>query len=154
MSAGPRRRMTGAMPWPLGASSAGTGLRGIGLMALATLMYAANDTLVKLATQDLSPIDAMFYRGVAATLWSVPLLLATRQAPSPRLMRNPWVLLRSTLHLGSVFCFMSADMKQKTEPKCNVLRSSTHGFLISRGLGACRVASSSGTLHSVAATPR
>jgi S-adenosylmethionine uptake transporter len=87
---------------------AGAVLRGIGLMSLATLMFAANDTLLKLATQDLSPINAMFYRGVGAVLWSVPLLLVMRQAPDLRKIANPWVLLRNVLHLGSVFCFMSA----------------------------------------------
>ena len=84
------------------------GLWGVGLMSCATLMYAANDSLFKLAAHDLSPINAMFYRGVSAALLSVPLLLVMRQAPNLQSMTNPWVLLRSVLHLGSVFCFMLA----------------------------------------------
>lgn len=85
-----------------------TALWGVGVMSFATLMYAANDTLLKLAAHDLSPINAMFYRGISAALWSVPLLLFMRQAPNLRSMTNRWVLLRSVLHLGSVFCFMLA----------------------------------------------
>lgn len=83
-------------------------LTGIGLMSLATLMYAANDTLVKLATEQLSPINAMFYRGLAAAMWSIPLLLVMRQKLELQKVSNPWVLLRNVLHLGSVFCFMSS----------------------------------------------
>jgi drug/metabolite transporter (DMT)-like permease len=77
-------------------------------MSLATLMYATNDTLVKLATNDLTPTNAMFFRGVAAVLWIVPFLLVTRRRLNFRAMTNPWVLFRSGLHLGSVICFMAS----------------------------------------------
>ena len=51
-------------------------LRGPLFMVIATGSYIVNDTMMKLATEGLPPYEVLFLRGVAASLWGIPLLLA------------------------------------------------------------------------------
>ena len=45
-------------------------------MVLSTGSYVINDTMMKLATEGLPPYEVLFLRGLAASLWGIPLLLA------------------------------------------------------------------------------
>jgi S-adenosylmethionine uptake transporter len=83
-------------------------LRGILFMVLATGTFVANDTLLKLATAGLPPFEIIFLRGLAASLWCLPLVIATgnlRRLPEGA---NGWVLLRNLGELGAVLCWIVA----------------------------------------------
>ena len=83
-------------------------LRGPLYMVAATCSYVINDTFMKLATEGLPPYEVLFLRGVTATLWSIPLLIAlglVRQLPA---LFEPRVLARNLLELFGVLCFIVA----------------------------------------------
>src|SRR5690606_19176942 len=78
-----------------------TALRGPLFMVIATGSYVVNDTMMKLATTGLPPYEVLFLRGVAATIWSIPILLLLgfgRQFP---LIFEKRVLLRNVIELGA-----------------------------------------------------
>jgi drug/metabolite transporter (DMT)-like permease len=83
-------------------------LRGIALMVLATLAFVINDTFMKLATEGLPPLQVLFMRGVAGTIWCTPLLLLTGNGSKLKGMGDRWVLLRNILELIAVLCFIIA----------------------------------------------
>ena len=77
-------------------------------MVLATASYEVNDTLMKLATFGLPPYEVLFLRGVAATIWAVPLLLALSLGRQIPLMLRGSVLLRNGLELLAILSFIIA----------------------------------------------
>jgi drug/metabolite transporter (DMT)-like permease len=83
-------------------------LAGIGLMALATLLYSGNDALLKLASQDVAPVTAMFFRSIVGLAWCGGALAFSAQLHHLPQLGNRWVMLRSGTHTLSVFCFMFA----------------------------------------------
>ena len=89
-------------------SSPNHNLRGIGLMIAATFVFTTNDTFLKLATEGMPPFQALFLRGVFASLWGIPLVLVTGNAGRLSGMFNPRVLARNAFELGAVLCFILA----------------------------------------------
>lgn len=77
-------------------------------MVVATGSYLVNDTFMKLATDGLPPYEVLFLRGVMATLWGLPLLLALGYGKQARLMISPNVLLRNGFELGAILVYMLA----------------------------------------------
>jgi drug/metabolite transporter (DMT)-like permease len=87
-------------------SQATSNLRGIGLMVLATAVFVTNDTFMKLATEGLPPLQVLFMRGIAGTLWALPLLFLTGAIRQIRLLADPWILLRSAVETAVVCLFV------------------------------------------------
>lgn len=83
-------------------------LRGIALMIAATAVFAINDTFLKLATDGLPPFEVLFLRGVAASLWAVPLVVLTANWKSVAQVADKWVVLRNAMELLAVLCFIVA----------------------------------------------
>lgn len=83
-------------------------LRGIVLMALATLTFVINDTFLKLATVGLPPLQVLFMRGVFASLWCLPLVLFTGNGTKLHFLVDRWVLLRNGFELFSILMFVIA----------------------------------------------
>lgn len=77
-------------------------------MVVATGSYLVNDTFMKLATDGLPPYQVLFLRGVMATLWGLPLLLALGYGKQARHMAAPNVLLRNGFELGAILLYMLA----------------------------------------------
>lgn len=77
-------------------------------MVIATGSYLINDTLMKLATAGLPPYEVLFLRGVAATLWGVPLLLGMGYGKQAALVVSPPVLLRNIFELLAILLYMLA----------------------------------------------
>jgi drug/metabolite transporter (DMT)-like permease len=92
-------------------SSLSPNLRGIAFMVIATLVFVINDTLLKLATEGLPPLQVLFMRGIAASFWCLPLVLLTGNGPKLLLLFDRWVLLRNVMELASVVCFILALAK-------------------------------------------
>ena len=86
-------------------------LRGIAFMVIATLVFVINDTLLKLATEGLPPLQVLFLRGISASLWCLPLVLLTGNVKKLGRLFDKWVLLRNVMELGSVVCFILALAK-------------------------------------------
>ncbi|MEX0628216.1 MAG: DMT family transporter [Cucumibacter sp.] len=89
-------------------STSNSNLSGIGLMIAATFAFTLNDTLLKLATEGLPPYETLFLRGVAASLWSIPLIAFTGNASRLGEMFNRRVLLRNSFELVAVLFFILA----------------------------------------------
>ena len=83
-------------------------LRGIALMIAATAVFVVNDTFLKLATDGLPPFQTLFLRGVAATLWAVPLVILTGNARAIAQVADKWVVARNSMELAAVLCFIVA----------------------------------------------
>ena len=83
-------------------------LRGIALMIAATAVFVINDTFLKLATEGLPPFEVLFLRGVAASLWAVPLVLLTGNGKAIAQVADKWVVLRNSMELLAVLCFIVA----------------------------------------------
>jgi drug/metabolite transporter (DMT)-like permease len=83
-------------------------IRGPLFMVAATCSYVINDTFMKLATEGLLPYEVLFLRGVAATLWSVPLVFALGYVRHLPLLFDRRVLARNLLELFGVLCFIVA----------------------------------------------
>jgi drug/metabolite transporter (DMT)-like permease len=88
--------------------AAHSNLRGVAAMAASTGLFIANDTLMKLAMADLPPLLVLFMRGVAATIWCVPLVLFLGFGPQLRRALDPWVFLRAFCETGAVLCYVMA----------------------------------------------
>jgi drug/metabolite transporter (DMT)-like permease len=83
-------------------------LRGPALMAAATGAFVINDTMMKLATVGLPPLQVLFMRGIAATLWCLPLVLLLGYGRQLHRVFDRWVLLRNAFELGAVMLFVVA----------------------------------------------
>jgi drug/metabolite transporter (DMT)-like permease len=83
-------------------------LRGIALMVLATFVFIINDTFMKLATDGLPPLQVLFLRGVAGTLWCTPLVLFSGHASKLGGLIDRWVLARNFCEVLAVLCFIIA----------------------------------------------
>ncbi len=83
-------------------------LRGIASMVLAAGAFVANDTCMKLAMADLPPLQVLALRGIAATLWCLPILLLCGYGKHLPSVLNPWVLLRCLAELVAIMCFIFA----------------------------------------------
>jgi drug/metabolite transporter (DMT)-like permease len=83
-------------------------LRGILAMTLATGFFIANDSFMKAVAVDLPPLQTLFMRGVAATLWFLPLLFVIGQARAVGGFMNRWAMARNGLELLAVTCFALA----------------------------------------------
>lgn len=83
-------------------------LRGPVFMLLATGAFVINDTMMKLATEGLPPLQVLFMRGIAATCWCVPLVLVAGYGKDIPKIFDRWVLLRNALELCAVLMFVVA----------------------------------------------
>jgi len=89
----------------------GSTLRGIGLMTIATLVFVINDTMMKVVTEGLPPFETLFLRGVAASIWSIPLILLTGNRRKVGAIVHPRVLIRNSFELVAVLFFVAALAK-------------------------------------------
>ncbi len=86
----------------------GGNLRGIIFMVLATGFFTCNDAFMKLATVGLPPFEVLFLRGVAGSLWALPVVLLTGNGPALPHVVNRWVVLRNLFELAGVLCYVVA----------------------------------------------
>jgi drug/metabolite transporter (DMT)-like permease len=77
-------------------------------MVVATGSYVINDTMMKLATEGLPPYEVLTLRGVAATLWGLPLLLALGYGPRLGMVVDGRVLARNLCETAAILCFVVA----------------------------------------------
>ena len=75
-------------------------LRGIIFMVLSTGTFVINDTMLKLAAEGLPPFQTLFLRGVAASLWFLPVVLLTGNGPRMKMALNRWAMLRNVVRAG------------------------------------------------------
>ncbi|CCV06731.1 conserved membrane hypothetical protein [Mesorhizobium metallidurans STM 2683] len=85
-----------------------TSIRGPLFMIVSTGSYLVNDTMMKLATVGLPPYEVLFLRGMAATLWGMPLLFMLGYSKQIPLMFDGKVLRRNVLELGAILCYVVA----------------------------------------------
>ena len=83
-------------------------LRGIVSMITATASFVACDSCMKLVMADAQPMQVLFMRGVAASLWCLPLLLLLGYGGHLRGAVNKWVLLRAFLETIAVASYVIA----------------------------------------------
>lgn len=83
-------------------------VRGPLFMVTATGSYLVNDTLMKLATDGLPPYETLLLRGIAATLWSIPLLLVLGYGRQLPLIADPRVLARNAMELVAILSYVVA----------------------------------------------
>lgn len=81
-------------------------LRGILCMVLATASFVICDSCMKLVMADVKPMQVLFMRGVAACLWSLPLLLLLGYRKQAFHLTNRWVLLRALFEVIAVMSFV------------------------------------------------
>ena len=77
-------------------------------MVLSTLFFSSNDAFMKLATAELPPFEVLFLRGVMASLWALPVVLATGNGKQLRHIADKWVVFRNSFELMAVLCFVVA----------------------------------------------
>lgn len=82
--------------------------RGPLFMILATGSYVTNDSMMKLATASLPPYEVLMLRGVAASLWGLPLLFILGYGRKLALMAEPRVLARNLCETAAILCFVVA----------------------------------------------
>lgn len=63
-------------------------------MVLAAGTFVANDTCMKVVVAHLPPMQALFLRGLIASLWCLPLMLALGYRIELRQFANRWLVLR------------------------------------------------------------
>jgi drug/metabolite transporter (DMT)-like permease len=83
-------------------------LRGPAFMIAATGAFVINDTMMKLATEGIPPLQVLFMRGVAATLWCFPLVLVLGYGKDLHRLFDKWVLARNGFELVAVLLFVIA----------------------------------------------
>lgn len=88
--------------------AAGSNLRGIIYMVLASGCFTINNGLLKAAVIDLPPLEALFLRAVAAVILGVPVLLMTAPAGSLRHMFDGRVLARNVVECAAAVAFVFA----------------------------------------------
>jgi len=77
-------------------------------MVVATCSYVINDTLMKLATVGLPPYEVLTLRGVAASLWGIPLLFILGYGAKLPVLFERRVLVRNLAELGAILCYIIA----------------------------------------------
>ena len=77
-------------------------------MVVSTCSYVINDTLMKLATVGLPPYEVLFLRGVAASLWGIPLLFALGYGAKLPLLFERRVLARNLAEMAAILCYIIA----------------------------------------------
>jgi drug/metabolite transporter (DMT)-like permease len=77
-------------------------------MMTATCSYVICDTFMKLATEGLPPYEVLALRGVAALVWSAPLLLSLGMARQAALMFERRVLVRNLMELLAILAYVVA----------------------------------------------
>lgn len=82
--------------------------RGPLFMILSTGSYVVNDTMMKLATEGLPPFEVLMLRGMAASIWGMPLLFLLGYGGKLALLFEPRVLARNLLETLGVLCFVVA----------------------------------------------
>jgi drug/metabolite transporter (DMT)-like permease len=82
--------------------------RGPLFMTLSTCAYVINDAMMKLATEGLPPYEVLMLRGVWATLWGLPLLLALGYGRALGKMFQPRVVVRNLAELIGVLFYVVA----------------------------------------------
>ena len=82
--------------------------RGPLFMVISTCSYVINDTMMKLATVGLPPYEVLFLRGVAASLWGLPLLFALGYGGKLPLLIDRRVLMRNLAELAAILCYIIA----------------------------------------------
>jgi drug/metabolite transporter (DMT)-like permease len=87
---------------------AGSNLRGIIYMVLASGCFTINNGLLKAAVIDLPPLEALFLRAVAAVILGVPVLLMTAPWGSLRHMLDGRVLVRNVMECAAAVAFVFA----------------------------------------------
>ena len=85
-----------------------TTIRGPLFMVISTGSYVINDTMMKLATAGLPPYEVLFLRGLAATIWGIPLLFALGSGKRIPLMFEGKVLTRNLLELAAILAYVVA----------------------------------------------
>jgi drug/metabolite transporter (DMT)-like permease len=85
-----------------------TAIRGPLFMVISTGSYVINDTLMKLATAGLPPYEVLLLRGVAATIWGIPLLLLLGYGKQMPLMFERRVLTRNLLETVAILAYVVA----------------------------------------------
>jgi drug/metabolite transporter (DMT)-like permease len=83
-------------------------LRGIVFMVLAGGTFVANDSFMKLVLADTPPMQVLLMRGMAATLWCLPLVFILGYGRDIHRVVNPWVLLRAACEILAVTSFILA----------------------------------------------
>lgn len=83
-------------------------IRGPLFMIVSTGSYLVNDTMMKLATAGLPPYEVLFLRGIAATLWGIPLLFLLGYGRQIPLILDRRVLSRNLLELAAILCYVVA----------------------------------------------
>jgi drug/metabolite transporter (DMT)-like permease len=83
-------------------------LRGIGCIVLGAGLFVANDSCMKTVMADAPPLQVLFMRGVAGTLWLLPLLAYLRLGAEIRHIFNFWILLRCFAEVLAVSSFVLA----------------------------------------------
>jgi drug/metabolite transporter (DMT)-like permease len=86
-------------------------LRGVVSMITATASFVACDSCMKLVMADAQPMQVLFMRGVAASLWCLPLLFMLGHRQHLRSALNKWVLLRAVLETVAVASYVIALAK-------------------------------------------
>lgn len=77
-------------------------------MVIATGSYLINDTMMKIATVGLPPYEVLFIRGVMASLWGFPLLLALGYGKQLPLILSPRVLTRNLFEVAAILAYIIA----------------------------------------------
>jgi drug/metabolite transporter (DMT)-like permease len=83
-------------------------LRGPLFMLIATGSYVVNDTMMKLATVGLPPYEVLLLRGLAATLWGVPMLFAMGYGRQLPMLFERFVLLRNLFETLGILSYVVA----------------------------------------------
>lgn len=83
-------------------------LRGPLFMTIATGSYVVNDTLMKLATEGMPPYETLMLRGIWATLWGVPLVLALGYRRQLAMVADGRVLARNLCETAAILCYVVA----------------------------------------------
>jgi drug/metabolite transporter (DMT)-like permease len=85
-----------------------TAIRGPLFMIVSTGSYVINDSMMKLATSGLPPYEVLVLRGLAATIWGIPLLLALGYGRKLAMVVDRRVLLRNVFELGAILAYVVA----------------------------------------------
>ena len=85
-----------------------TAMRGPLFMIVSTGSYVISDSMMKLATSGLPPYEVLVLRGLAATIWGIPLLLALGYGRELAMVVDRRVLLRNVFELGAILAYVVA----------------------------------------------
>ncbi len=83
-------------------------VRGPLFMVISTASYVINDTMMKVATSGLPPYEVLLLRGIAATIWGIPLLFVLGYGRQMPLVFERKVLTRNLLELAAILAYVVA----------------------------------------------